>query len=298
MGDFISKNKKWLGYIIFCIIIAGGLLYYRFPSDALKHYLQTTAHNMNHAVTLSIEQIKPSLPFGIKVGQTELFLKEKLSGKLLSADAIKINSSPWSFFQEIRKYCFSCFLYGGDATGCLSIKNSEKAPFINTEINLSNIRIAKHGQLKDLLGREIDGTLSGTVFYEGEHTNLFGGTGKAHLTLSDGKIALLVPILSITSIEFDEIKCNIILKKQTINFARFELTGPFLKSTVSGTISLRKEFTKSILDMEGTIEPFASFFKARGDTGNTVNLFKQKMKKGVLSFTISGTIDNPQVRLT
>jgi len=297
MRNFIAKNKKWFGYILFCIIIAGGLLYYRFPSDALRDYLQKTANNVNNSVTLSIDQVKPLLPFGIKLVHSELFLKGKLSRKLFRSDILTIKSSPWSFFKEISKYCFKCLSYGGDITGCVYFKSSMKAPF-DTEIELRDIHIAEHEHLKDFIGREIDGILSATIFYKGEHKNLIGGTGEAHVTLAEGKIALLVPVLSIESIEFDEIKSNMALKKQTINLKHVELKGPLLKSTLSGTIRLKKEFTKSALNLKGTIEPYASFFKDMKDISNTMSFFKQRMKEGVLPFIIYGTIEEPKVRLT
>jgi len=98
MGQFISKNKKWFGYTFFCIIVAASLLYYRFPSDALRDYLKITANNLNNSTTLSIGQIKPSLPFGLKFGQTELILKDKPSIKLFRADSLFYQTRPMGLF--------------------------------------------------------------------------------------------------------------------------------------------------------------------------------------------------------
>jgi type II secretion system protein N len=296
--QFISKNKKWFGYIFFCIIVAGSLLYYRFPSDALRDYLTITAHNLNNSTTLSIGQIKPSLPFGLKFGRTELILKDKPSIKLFRADSLFVKPDPWAFFKGKSKYCFECLTYGGDVRGCVNFKkNSMETPF-DTEIELKNMQIAKHEHIKDLIGIQMDGILSATIFYKGQHKNLMDGTGGANLKLLDGKVELLVPILSLESIEFDEITSDMVLEKQAIHLKHLELIGPLLRSTLSGTIRLKKEFLKSPLNLEGTIEPFTSFFKSVGSVSNAVSFFKQRLKKGALHFIIHGTLTEPKIRFT
>ncbi|HDH86897.1 MAG: type II secretion system protein GspN [Desulfobacterium sp. 4572_20] len=298
MGRFISKNKKWFGYIAFCIVVAGSLLYYRFPSDALRDYLTITANNLNNSATLSIGQIKPSLPFGLKFGRTELILKDKPSIKLFRADSIFIKPDPWAFFKGKSKYCFECLTYGGDAEGCVNFKkNSMEMPF-DAEIELKNMQIAKYEHLKDLIGLQIDGLLYATIFFKGQHKNLMDGTGEAHLKLLDGNIELLAPILSLESIEFHEIKSDMALEKHTIHIKRLELTGPLLRGALSGTIGLEKAFVKSALNLKGTIDPFTSFFKSLGSVSNTVSFFKQRLKKGAIHFVIHGTLAEPKIRFT
>jgi type II secretion system protein N len=298
MRQFISKNKKWFGYIFFCIIVAGSLLYYRFPSDALRDYLKIAADNLNNSTILSIDQIKPSLPFGLKFRQTELILKKTPSIKLFRADSLFVKPDPWAFFKGKSKYCFECLTYGGDVRGCVDFKkNRIEAPF-DAEIELKNMQIAKHEHIKDLIGLQIDGILYATIFYKGQHKNLMNGTGRANLKLLDGKVELLVPILSLESIEFDEITSNMVLEKQTIHLKQLELTGPLLRSTLSGTIQLKKEFVNSPLNLKGTIEPFTSFFKSMGVASNAVSFFQQRLKKGALNFIIYGTLTKPEIRFT
>ena len=298
MGQFISKNKKWFGYIFFCIIVAVSLLYYRFPSGALRDYLTITANNTNNSTTLSIGQIKPSFPFGLKFVQTELILKGKPSTKLVSADSLFVKPDLWAFFKGKNKYCFECLIYGGDVRGCVNFKKNSMETPLDTEIELKNIQIAKHQHIKDLIGIQINGMLSATIFYKGQHKNLMDGTGRGNLKLLDGQIELSLPILNLKSIEFDEITSDMVLEKQSIQLNHTELIGPLLKSTLSGTIRLKKEFLKSSLNLKGTIEPFTSFFKSMGGISNTVSFFKQRLKKGALNFIIYGTLIEPKIRFT
>ena len=298
MGTLISKNKKWLGYLFFCIIVAGSLLYYRFPSNAFRDFLTTTANNVTNVTTLSIGRIKPSLPLGLKIEHTEFLLRDKPSIKLVMVDNLFVKPDLWSFFKRGRTYRFHCLAYGGDVEGCINFKkDSMETPF-DTEITLKNIHIDNHEHIKDLIGIQINGMLTASIFYKGQYKNLMDGTGRGNLKLLSGQVELLEPILSLKSIEFDEIISDIVLERQTVYLKRAELIGPMLKSTLSGTIRLHKEFVKSQLNVKGTIEPFTSFFKNMGNVSNTMNFFKQRMKKGAFHFIIHGTLIEPKIRFT
>jgi hypothetical protein len=71
-----------------------------------------------------------------------------------------------------------------------------------------------------------------------------------------------------------------------------------LKGTLSGTISLKKNFAKSTLNLKGRIEPFASLFKNVEGLSNAVRLFKKRLRRGTLGFIIHGTIGEPKIKFT
>jgi type II secretion system protein N len=255
MRQFISRNKRWLGYISYCIILAIGFLYYRFPSDALRDYLQARASNFNAPLFLSIERIKPWPPFGLRFGQAQVSLKQKPARKVFGAESLLISPEPWSFFRGQSKYRFECLAYGGGLSGYIHFKESSTSGPFDTEIELKDIRIGTYGYLKDLIGRKVDGILSGTVYYSGEQRDLMDGNGGASLRLLDGRVELLLPILRLESIDFNDVKMDMVLKKQKINLTRLELEGPQMKSSLSGTVSLNKDLAKSTLDLKGSLEP-------------------------------------------
>ncbi|MFB0520877.1 MAG: type II secretion system protein GspN [Desulfatiglandales bacterium] len=298
MKQFISRHKRWLGYISYCIIVTAALLYYRFPSDALRDYIQTRANNLNTRVLLSIEGIKPWPPFGLRFAQTEISLKDKPAIKIFGTDSLLVSPEAWSFFRGKSTYSFHCPVYGGDVGGRIHFEENRLAAPFSTEIELKNIRIGTYGYLKDLIGRDVDGILSGIIYYSGQQKDLIGGTGEANLKLLDGRIELLFPILELESIDFNEIRIDMVLKKQQVNLTRLELEGSQFKSTLSGSIGLKRDLAKSTLDLRGRIEPFASFFKNAKGLSNTVRLFKRGLRRGSLSFIIHGTIAEPKIKFT
>jgi hypothetical protein len=82
---------------------------------------------------------------------------------------------------------------------------------------------------------------------------LIEGSGAADLRLSDGRLELLQPILSLDSIDFDQVSIKMALQNRRINLTQVALEGPNMRGTLSGIINLGKEIGNSRLDLRGTI---------------------------------------------
>jgi type II secretion system protein N len=298
MKRLISNYKKWLGYLLSALILTVVLLYYRFPSDAVRDYLQAMAERANPRVVLSLDRVKLRLPIGLKFVETEVALKDMPDSIILKADSLLLKRELWSLLQGESKYCFDCLAYKGNVSGCVHFNKDGTGGFIDTEIELRNISIGDYAYLSHLIGRHVEGTLGGTVSYGGPYNLLMDGSGEANLRLSDGKVELVQPFLTLESIDFSEMEIEMALKKKKINVTRLELKGQQLHGTLSGTITLKKEFAKSGLDLKGTIEPFAALFKSTAGILDTVRFFKQRLEGGTLSFVILGTLGEPKIEFT
>lgn len=294
----MSNYKQWLGYLLFAMILIAVLLYYRFPSDALEDYLQTMADRANPPLALSVGHIEPGFPIGLKFVQTEVALKDMPDRVILRADSLSLKPKLWSLLRGKSKYSFHCLTYNGYLIGSLYFKKDRTRGFIDTEIELGNIRIGDYYYLSDVIGHRVEGNLGGTISYRGPYSFLIDGSGEANLRLSDGRVELLQPLLTLESIDFKEMKIEMALKNQEINITRLELKGQQLQGVLSGTITLKDEFARSSLDLRGTIEPFAEFFKNTAGILDTVKFFKQRLSRGTLSFVIVGTLRDPIIKFT
>jgi type II secretion system protein N len=274
------------------------VLYYRFPSGELRNYLRAAVNNSNTPILLSIERIKPWLPLGLRLEKTEITLKDSPTTRIFWSDSLLVKPDLWSFVKRENRYCFECMAYGGDARGCvLFSENNVSAPF-STEVEVENVQIGDNEYINGLLGRMINGNLSGTMHYSGQRKDLINGNGGANLTLADGSVELLLPVLGMNSISFKEIIVYIALNKRKINLDRFDLSGPQLKATLSGNIDLRTRISGSTLNLKGTIEPYAELFKGAGGGPSPMSILKQRLKRGTLRFLIRGTLREPKITFT
>jgi type II secretion system protein N len=298
MKRFVSDYKKWVGYVLFALILTVMLLYYRFPLDALRDYLQVMTGRANPHLVLSLDRVKLAFPIGLKLIQTEVALKNMPERVVLRADSLLLKPGLWSLLRGEATYCFDCVAYQGNVSGCVSFDRDRTKGLLDSQIELSNISIGDYAYLLDLIGRHVQGTLNGTVSYAGQYNLLMDGSGEANLRLSGGRVELLQPFLTVESIDFSEMEIEMALKKQKINVTRLELKGPQFRGTLSGTITLKQEFAKSGLDLKGKIEPFAALFKSTAGNVDTVQFFKQRLKGGTLPFVIQGTLGEPEIKFT
>ena len=297
MKGFISKKKEWFGYLLFALIFTVALLYYCFPSDAVRDYFRAMGLRANPRLALSVDRVEPSILVGLKFIKTKVALEDTPDRVILTADRLLIKPHLLSLLLGKSKFSFHCAAYQGDVSGSVLFKKDPKTGFIDTEIALSNIHVGDYPYFSYLIGRPLEGTLGGTISYSG-HNLMLDGSGKANLRLSDGKVHFVQPFLTLESIDFNEMEIDAVLKKQKINVTRLELKGEQLQGTLSGTITIKEQLDQSSLDLKGTIEPFAALFKSNPEIQDTVAVLKQRLGQGTLSFVIRGTLKEPLIKFT
>jgi len=293
----IWEKKKWLGYMLYSFLLAVGLLYYCFPSDAFISYLKTVVNRVNPRYLLSVGDVKPTFPPGFKFLKTGLSTGTKERINLFMADRLLVRPEIIGFLRGKPDYRFQCFAYGGSLNGHIHfLEGSITGPF-NASIELKDVQIGDHESVSALFGRSISGTAGGTITYGGKHSSLIDGTGEANLRISDGRIKLLKSILSFDSINFDDLSMKVSLGNGRISLTKVDLEGEEIQCTLSGHIYLKKEFSKSDLDLRGTIRLISDVFKGSRGALNSSRYPRSRPKKGRLSFTIRGTIGAPTFRL-
>ena len=297
MKQFIRKNKEWFGYALYAVLITAALLYLLFPAEAIKDYLETKGERSNSRFGLSIGQVSPSLPFGLKLLQAQVSQSAHPNKVVFRADRLSIRPTIGSLLGGKLRLCFEGLAYDGVLEGCANLgEKGLQGPF-SASIVLKEILMGKV-DLPSLIGRHVEGSLDGTIIYNGKNNHLIEGSGEAALRLSDGRLELLQPILSLDSIDFDQVSIKMALQNRKISLTQVALEGPNMRGTLSGIISLRKEIGNSRLDLRGTIEPFSDFFESLPGTQDTVKLFKRLLKRGTLSFIIRGTLTEPSLQFT
>jgi type II secretion system protein N len=290
----MEKPKRLVGYILYFICITAGFLYYLFPSDAVVDYLQGKTQKLNPSLSIAIDRVKPWPLLGLRFTNAQILYRDQPKRRLFRAETLLVLPNARSFLRGTQGWNFKCTAYGGAIKGNASL-NGGAANALNAEVELEAIRIGEHKDLRDLIGRSVDGVLSGTISYSGRRQGVLNGSGEANLRLVDGRIELLSPLLNLESIEYNEVTITMVLNRKRVNLTRLELDGPMLRGTVSGIIRLEEELEKSIIDLKGTIEPFASLFKEAEGAQSVLKFFRGRLRKGALPFRIRGTIAHPTI---
>ena len=298
MRDFVSKHRNLLGYVLYGLVLIALLLYLRFPSDAVKDYIQAEGERANPPFTLSVDHIGPLIPFGLKFVKTRVSLRDSPNTLILKADGLSLRPSLLSLLGGKPDYSFRCAAYKGDTSGSIRLQEEGKKASVDAEIELTNVDLGEYTYLQELIGRTVKGTLSGTIKYNGQYRPMLDGSGEANLSLSEGMVELAEPFLTLKSIDFDEMEIDMVLNKRKINVGHLEFKGKQLQGKLSGTISLGKVLSESALSLSGTIEPFAALFESAEGAQETVAFLRGRLNQGTFTFTIEGTLGQPKIKFT
>jgi type II secretion system protein N len=297
MNEITEKSKKkWVGYILFVVLLTLGLLYYRFPSEAVQRFLQARIEKISPQLALSMESVSPTFTLGLKFLEPELFLGTTSQNPIFKVDRLLIRPEILSLFRDKWTFCYNALAYNGEFEGCTSVgKEKNDAPF-QTSLVLMDVPMGGDNPLKEVIGRNLEGNLSGTVTYNGQSKSLIRGTGEVDLRMSEGRIELVQSILNLEGISFHEVLIKMTLSNRKLSLTRVALRGTNMNGTLTGVVNLNKEISRSSLNLRGTLEPFADFIKDLTDSPDTVRLIRQRLKRGKINFVIRGTLADPNFR--
>ena len=291
------KTKKIIWYSIYFIFVTLFFLFATFPSKSVQAYIQSQAEERIPKSDLSIKKVSLSLPFGLKLYQARLTPKQDKKGLRLTFDSVTIQPAFWSMIKGERGYHFKGQIYGGDVEGFIAFIKNKSAPPYSVNMILHRIDFKINQLMPGMVDRDLEGILDGTVQYMAKNNNLYDGTGEANLTFSKGKTDVKLAFLDQDAVRFDQLVIRCELKNRRLTLGQMELNGPGLNALISGNINLNREFFMSRLNLKGEIEPLPELFQKLSNNPSTVEFLKKSLKSGKLTFAVSGTIDEPRMRI-
>lgn len=295
--QIMGKYKKWIGYVAYGVLLALALLYYRFPSDAVRDYLQGSAGSVDPGLVLSIGKVAPSYDLGMRLMGVEISHQEVAKGSIFKAESLVIRPGIWSLVRGRLKLLFKGIAYSGAIKGSAQFAEGKTRQALTLSLELEKMRLDDHETLQGLVGRRVKGDLSGVISYAGRLEALMEGEGEANLTLINGQVEPQQPLLNlIKSIDFRDMGIKMALRNRRVDLSRVEWKGQSMQGTVSGVVILNKSLPRSSLDLRGTVEPLGDLSRSLAEGLGEVRSLKQRLKGGKLSFVIQGSISSPSIR--
>jgi type II secretion system protein N len=179
----MTGNKIRFLYAGYIVLITGLFLYVNFPVQSVRSYLISRLKAAHPGLKLNVVEIRPILPPALKLENVNI---SYMNNPLVEISALKIGPVLRSLFMPGQAYFFQAGLYGGTIAGRLDLTHEKTIQTVALNSTLNGIQIARNAGLRQLIGRELAGTLGGEIRFEGKN-----GTFPAGLTISDGKVDLL-----------------------------------------------------------------------------------------------------------
>ncbi len=290
----MKKVVKYGGYLLYAALVAGLLLYVRFPSVAIESFLVQAADRMDPQILFKTASFDPSFPPGIRLKKPSFSLKERPQTALFEADLLSVTPGLGSFLTGEPELSFDAKAYGGALYGqVLFGPNREPKDF---SLSLEDVRIQEYGYLPSLGIGDLSGILSGDLRYEGSLDRIVMGNGQGKFLLREGKIDLSKPFLGLQTLPFGELKARFSLKKGTITLSSVSLDGRGFQGSLSGTIYLNRITDRSRLNLKGTIEPIPEYLETLKGGQALLSILGGGRNGKKRSFVVQGTFRSPKFR--
>lgn len=287
-----------MGYVLYGILLTLALLIICFPSADMVSYLEASAAKMEPPLHLTVERLRPSLRLGLRLHHLKLALEDEPEKTLFQADDMFVRLGLWSLIENSLRCHINCRAYGGTIEGTIHFKERQTSSPFDSVAALREINMDRIPHLQELIGRKITGVLSGTIDYTGQYNLPLDGVGNADLTMANGELQLFgpIPFLDIDQLAFEKLALSLALKKRLLRLIQLNFEGDQLQGSLTGTIQLRDQLSKSRVDLKGKVSLSGDLGGDLSEESPAANLIRQRMTRGALSFAVYGTLEDPKIR--
>ena len=281
----MQKKIVYAGYLI---IVTLFFLYYLFPGDAVTSYINYKLSRMSSGIRISIKELKPAFPPGIKLSTPDLLFQNQL---LIGADVLKIKPSYFSLFAKNKIFYINGDMYQGIVDSTIRIADISANPKFDAEVSLAGIQISQIPALKKFESYQVSGVASGALQFGNEEVKT--GKGSASIAVTDSKVQFTPPLFGIEQIGFNSVNADFDVIGQRVVLKKLVVDGREVSGSASGSIILKTPMNMSTVSITGEVKPHPSFIKQLGNIFPVEMLAKHQSKTGGLPFRITGSLERP-----
>jgi type II secretion system protein N len=277
-------------YGFFCAVV---VLYFRFPSEKLQLFCETKLEQLLTNSDCSISGLGYGFPFSVTADTIRFSDRKSKKQELFTIADVRVT--------PILRALTSRFGVELDAFGgthnCTLELNRDKKEFTLQDIQLRDLNPSKVPFLQQASKREITGTVTGTGSFHGKLENgKYVTDGKGKLSLERGKFGLLLPVLSLNSVDLRKFETEILFEKSILQCQNGVFHGNELNGKFSGSLELHTGLQRASLSFNGEIEPLPPLLKQSKEIQNMVMQLLKKQKNGTIPFVLQGTVQTPSFK--
>jgi len=284
----MGNTRKRLLLGIYIVAAAVLFTYYLFPSDTVKGYIAYQLNATDPSLTVDIARVKPSFPPGLKLHTVQL----ACTGiELVEVQQLIVRPVYASLLGPEKTYRFKGKLYAGTVKGSLHLNQGQKTGAMRIDARVEGLEIEQIRMIEEMSGRKVFGMLAGDIQVRCQNPSSLEAT--ANLELSDGKVELLMPVFNYKNLAFTSVKADLVITQQNLTISRCEIKGQPADGDFSGTIDFRKPLGKSMIGLEGTVNPHPALLALLRKTLPASLVPQTGAGDDGIGISLSGTLDSP-----
>jgi type II secretion system protein N len=284
----MKPTTKIFLYIVFGLVALVFFLYFRFPSEMVKHALEDEIKKADPKASLEVDQINPTIPPGLKLEPLSVSYADQ---PIIRLDFLKIRPSLLYLFSRSGRYAYRGDIGSGNLRGSAvkDVENDRTQSKVN--VTLNRVPLNYLDILHQWKGYKADGELDANISFDSAKG---GGTANVEVEVSPARIAFDPPLMGITTLDFSQLKSQLVVTRRMLQIKNCDAVGNQIDGKITGSIVFRDPIEESRMSLSLTLKPQQEFLADHKDDMIGGLLSSPNAQKRGVVFRITGTINNPR----
>jgi type II secretion system protein N len=280
-----------VAYLLFTLAVGLFFLWYLFPDQSVKEWLENRATATQPELDLQIGSLSLSPQFTLSLKQVSLLVEERA---LLELTTLTLHPLLRESIRERKvRLTYTGELPGGTTNGKILWQNGGQ---VQIDGEISGLDLAGLPGIRASLGRSLSGSLQGNYSYVGDITDQFKAQKQLACTLSQGTVSLKEPVLGMEQVNFEKVVVDC-QGDEILTCSGGEVKSPDFDATFEGQVILNQKLIYSQLQFKGNMQPGDTLLDEITGKGGG-GLLRLKVEDGRLPFIITGDLAAPGIEFS
>lgn len=284
----MKRTTKIFLYIVFGLTALVFFLYFRFPSEMVKHALEDQIKKADPKASLEVDQINPTIPPGLKLEPLSVHYADQ---PIIRLDFLKIRPSLFYIFSRSGRYTYRGNIGSGHLRGRAVTDVENDRTQSKVTVTLNRVPLNYLDILHQWKGFRADGELDANIALDSTRG---GGTANVDVEISPARIAFDPPLMGITALDFSQLKSQLVVTRRMLQIKNCDAVGNHIDAKITGSIVFRDPIEESRMSLSLTLKPQQEFLADHKDDMIGGLLSSANAQKRGVVFRITGTVNNPR----
>ena len=287
-------NKKVIGYFLWAMVFAIVLVIWRFPYERLQEKLEAVA-SASTGLQFDLTDMSLTIPPGLTFSKCTIRSVDMGSKSLFEATKVHTRFKLLPLLRGNLDFTLRSKAYGGSLSGDFHLAPIYNFQSYRMRVQADMIRLEDQAGISLLLGRPLEGEISGEIELEGVVGDLMNAAGGGKFKLVDGICPIDSPYLKVRTLEGLEVSATVELSEGSFKINDCQFRGKGFQGVLSGEVKLQPGLTTSVLNLSGNGQLETELIDLPVDKRRVAEAFLNRGKP--LPFRVRGTIAEPRLQL-
>lgn len=293
-GKVLRWLISWAGYLLYTLVVLICLLWFLFPADTVKDWLEQQLNTQYPNYDWIIDSLRIGFP-GSLVMTKIVVVSSVAENTPLNIDRLSLLPDIPLLLQKKKALKYTLDLLEGSIHGKVVLAADGKQ--FESMGTFDGLHLQQLEMLQQSLQRTVDGILTGKFSSKGTWDAFQDVDLQGDLILAGGTLQFKAPILGLDTLPYTAIETDFRFHQGQWGFEQGTLQSTWMNGTFSGSMQAGISLAASRLKLTGSLMPRSEMF-AGVENKQMAQVVRTYLKDGGLPFTVNGTAGEPGILFT